>query len=177
VGSTISPASVVHFPVSVWQLFGHLEPAGCFAPFAAIHTARCGFRKRTFVQVVAATGAPDPERTIDGEVLTTLCAAGHEVTNTPLTLKISLMPKSPSAESSRWNRLFFLMRRLIRGEAVALASVRDRLPQARWHAPVRITLSLRPMCRRTIARAIFRTVASDRRASVPTVEWGVTSFR
>ena len=47
------------------QLIAAFPAAGCLAPFAAIHTARCGFRKRTFVQVVAATGAPDPERTID----------------------------------------------------------------------------------------------------------------
>ena len=52
------------------------------------------------------------------------------------------------------------MRSIIPSRCRDRQSVRDRLPQARWHAPVRITLSLRPMCPRTIARAIFRTVAS-----------------
>ena len=47
-----------------------------FAPIAAIHSARRSSRKRTFVQVVAPTSALDPERSIDGEVLTYVMRGG-----------------------------------------------------------------------------------------------------
>ena len=70
--------------LSGFQSCAQRQPARVFQhypPIAAIHTARCGFRKRTFVQVVAQPAL----LTLSGPSMArfshTLCAAAHEVTN------------------------------------------------------------------------------------------------